>query len=105
MADNNPNKRKIIVIPLHISLGFPCDYLDQTAKILAKNNLVILFDFRKPLSWRNILNGESLLQYISNVRKILSFKKGVIYFRPLSFPPFQSISSLIKANKKFGVMQ
>lgn len=69
------------------------------------NNLVVLFDFRQPLSWKNILSGGNFFQYISNVRKILALKKGIIYLRPLSFLPFQSIPALIAANKKFGVIQ
>ena len=45
-----------IVIPLHLSLGYPSDYVDQTALILAKNNVVIFFDFIHPSLWRQTIN-------------------------------------------------
>ncbi|MEK7522999.1 MAG: hypothetical protein AAB569_05430 [Patescibacteria group bacterium] len=91
----------IIIIPLHLPQKYPCDYIDQTAKILSKKHSVILFDYYYPYSWKNLLNFKNLKKLSDSFSDILKSKK-IIYFRAPAILPFSKFKSVINANIKLG---
>lgn len=93
----------IIIIPLHIDLRYPCDYVDQTAKILAKKNSVIFFDYYCPYSWKNLLKFDNLKRLFYSFYEISRFKKTV-YFRAPAIFPFSRLKIIISLNKKLGFL-
>ena len=94
----------IIVIPLHLPLNYPCDYLDQTAKILAKNNLIVLFDFRNPTHWLTTL--KEIGKLTKSIRFLLNGRvRGQTYYRPFSFFPTRNIPFIFKINRLLGIFQ
>ncbi len=99
------NEKKLenltIIIPLHLLLKYPCDYIDQTAEILAKKNTVILFDYYFPYSWKNLLKLKNLKKFFNSFSDILKFKK-IVYFRAPAILPFSKLKIIIKLNKKLG---
>ena len=102
-----PNENKLenstIIIPLHIPLKYPCDYIDQTAKILAKKNSVIFFDYYYPYSWKNLLKFDNLKRLFYSFYEISRFKKTV-YFRAPAIFPFSRLKIIISLNKKLGFL-
>lgn len=111
MAYRNLNKgskvkmsRRIVIIPLHIRHDFMTDYVVQTSKILKKNNLVILFDFRLPYSWKDMLVNKGFVSFFRSIEAISKKRSGTVYFRPLSLLPFQSIGAICELNKKLGIL-
>jgi len=102
MASNeNELENLIIIIPLHLPLGYPCDYIDQTAKILAQKNTVILFDYYFPYSWKNLLKLKNLKKFFNSFSDILKSKK-IIYFRVPAILPFSKLGIIINLNKELG---
>ena len=97
-------KNCVIVIPLHLPLGYPCDYIDQTAHILSKKNLVIFFDFQDPTLWHESVKllGE-IKDYFIRVAKGNVGEE--IYFRPFSVFPTRNISFIYKMNLYLGIIQ
>jgi len=93
-----------IVIPLHLSLGYPSDYVDQTALILAKNNVVIFFDFIHPSLWRQTINEikRVIKQFVQLLRAEVGSK---ICFRPFSVFPTRNIPFIFKINRFLGLVQ
>ncbi len=97
-------KDQIVIIPLHIQKNFPADYVEQTATTLSKRNTVIIFDFQNPLSWKNSFRQFSLREILSYPLAIVSRKKTVLYFRPLSLFPFQKLEFMYRANVSAGIL-
>lgn len=93
-----------IVIPLHLSLSYPSDYVDQTAHILSQNNQVIFFDFRFPIIWQDVLKENNLTLYRQSLTSICKNNKEV-YFRPISLLPFKRFEQISKINQLFGIIQ
>lgn len=91
----------IIIIPLHVPLGYPCDYIDQTAKILSENNFIIFLDYHYPYPWKSLLNLNNLKTLTNSFIDISQSKKN-IYFRAPSLLPFSKLKSIWNLNKKFG---
>lgn len=94
----------IVVIPLHLPLGYPSDYIDQTAHILSKNNLVILFDFRAPILWKQILRN--FIPILKSYIKLASdIPHGEVYFRPISIFPTRNLAFIHRLNQSLGLLQ
>jgi len=93
----------IIVIPLHHPLKYPCDYIDQTTKILSKNNSVILFDFYSPYFWKDLLKLKNLRNLFNSFCEIKRYK-NIIYFRAPAVLPFSRIKAIINLNKKLAFL-
>lgn len=93
----------IIIIPLHLPLEYPCDYIDQTAKILSKKYSVILFDYYYPYSWKNLLEFNNLKKLSDSFSDILKSKK-IIYFRAPAILPFSKFKIIVNLNKKLGYL-
>jgi len=91
----------IIIIPLHIPLKYPCDYIDQTGKILSKDNVVIFFDYHLPYSWKNLLEYNNVKDLFISLFNILKLK-NIIYFRAPSILPFSRSKMMAELNKKLG---
>jgi glycosyltransferase involved in cell wall biosynthesis len=100
---SNENKlgNLTIIIPLHLPLDYPCDYIDQTAKILAKKNTVILFDYFFPYSWKNLLDFNNLKKLFYSFSDILK-SKNKVYFRAPAILSFSKLEIIISLNKKLG---
>ncbi|MFN4212867.1 MAG: glycosyltransferase [Microgenomates group bacterium] len=95
--------KKIIIIPLHLPLNYPCDYIDQTAKVLSQKNTVILFDYYHQYSWKNLLKKNNLKIFLNSIFNILKSKK-LVYFRPFAIFPFQRFKIINKINQFFGYL-
>lgn len=95
----------LVVIPLHLPLGYPADYIDQTADILKKRNKVVLFDFQYPYAWKKILRFKNLHAFFQSVIKILKRENLAVYFRSTSILPFQRNNFLYKVNVYLGILQ
>lgn len=96
-------KEKVVLIPLHLTLNYPCDYIDQTAKILSKKNLVILYDFNNLVSWKKIINLKKHFLIIKkNLKLIKNKNKGIVYFQSPALLPFQKNSIISSVNKLLG---
>lgn len=94
----------VIVIPLHLPLGYPSDYIEQTAGFLARKNLVILFDFRNPTLWRETLRN--IRKVVKSHARLLQCGPGeIIYFKPISIFLTRNISFLFKINRVLGIIQ
>jgi len=104
-----PNKKELknhcIIIPLHLPFSFPSDYAYQTGKELAKNNKVIFFDFKYPVSWKSLFDFKKNKDTPKIMRDLFQKKRGWIYFRPLSIFPFQHINFIYNANVFLGIIQ
>lgn len=94
-----------VVIPLHLALNYPCDYIDQTANILKKRNSIVFFDFNLPFSWKEILSGGKLKMFLSSVTDICREKNTVVYFRPFSLLPLQRNNFIYKLNRIVGILE
>lgn len=94
-------KNSTVIIPLHLPLKYPCDYIDQTAKVLSKNNSVILFDYFRPYSWKEMLDFDNLKSFIISCRDIFRSKR-IIYFRSPSILPFTRSKKISLLNNKLG---
>lgn len=96
-----------ILIPLNVPRVFPSDYIEQTAKILAEKNEVILFDFRNPCSvftfFRNASKRKKILHQIATLYR--SGKNGIKEFSPLGIFPFQNNEYVYRLNRYLGVWQ
>ncbi len=94
-------KNSTIVIPLHLPLEYPCDYIDQTARILSKNNSVILFDYFHPYSWKQVLTIANLRNLFDSLFGMRRSKKTV-YFRAPSVLPFARFKQINALNARLG---
>jgi len=92
-----------ILIPLHMSLDHGCDYVVQTARILGKSNVVILYDFRSPLSWKSVFFTKEFGGLIRNAYSILSRRTGVYMLRPVACLPFQRWDWAYRINVSCGL--
>lgn len=92
---------KVIVIPLHMPLGYPCDYIEQTAKILSKKNSVIFFNYNCPYPWKKLFIRKNLVALYDSFADISKFKKYT-YFKAPSILPFSKFKVIIEINKKIG---
>jgi len=102
MASNDDLlENSTVIIPLHLSLEYPCDYIDQTAKILSKNSSIIYFDYHRPYSWKNLLRLNNLKSLLSSFIDISKSKK-IVYFRAPSILPFSKSKIITNLNKKIG---
>lgn len=90
-------KKSIIIIPLHLPLKYPCDYIDQTINILKKDFLVVAYDFYNPISWKNF-SKNNWQKKISQFRK----NNGFIFFQAPAILPFQRFKSVNKINQFLG---
>ncbi|MFZ6035466.1 MAG: glycosyltransferase [Patescibacteria group bacterium] len=99
--DDRSLKNSTIVIPLHLPLEYPCDYIDQTARILSKNNSVILFDYFHPYSWKQVLSIANLRNLLDSLLAMRRSKKTV-YFRAPSVLPFARFKKINALNARFG---
>jgi len=91
-----PNKKELknhcIIIPLHLPFSFPSDYAYQTGKELAKNNKVIFFDFKYPVSWKSLFDFKKKQGYSEKNERFISKEKRMDIFQTaiyLSFPACQ----------------
>jgi glycosyltransferase involved in cell wall biosynthesis len=100
VIENNLNNF-VVIIPLHLPLKYPCDYIDQTAEILAKKNTVIFFDYSLPYSWKNLLNLNNFKKFLKSSSDILKLRKKV-YFRAPAMLPFSKFKKIIRLNKTLG---
>jgi len=100
MLSNKP-ENSIVIIPLHLPLKYPCDYIDQTAKVLSLNNSVVLFDYFRPYSWKEISNFVILKSFFISCIDILRSKR-IVYFRPPSILPFMRLKRVRELNEKLG---
>jgi glycosyltransferase involved in cell wall biosynthesis len=101
VSNDDKLENSTVIIPLHLPLEYPCDYIDQTAKILSKNNSVVLFDYFRPYSWKEMLNINNLKDFVNSCFNIFRSKR-VIYFRSPSILPFTSSKKISNLNKKLG---
>lgn len=98
-------KNHSIIIPLHLPFLFPSDYTFQTGRQLAKNNKVIFFDFKHPVSWRSFFDFKKNYDFLETTMGLFQKKIGWIYFRPLSIFPFQSVGFIYQVNVFLGLIQ
>jgi len=96
--------RRCAVIPLHLPLGYPCDYIEQTARVLSRSRQVILFDFRTSYSWKMLIFGKKLPVFIRSVRAIAR-GRGIVGFTPLAVLPFQQLGWIRSLNTILGVVE
>jgi len=101
ISNDNKLKSLTVIIPLHLPLEYPCDYIDQTAKILSQNNSIIFFDYHCPYSWKSLLKFNNLKTLIDSFISISKSKK-TIYFRAPSILPFSKSKIITDLNKKIG---
>lgn len=108
---HRPTEKRVrgytIIIPLNVPRIFPSNYIEQTAKILAEENEVILFDFRNPCPiftfFRNASKRKKILHKISTLYR--SRKNGIKEFSPLGIFPFQNNEYVYRLNRYLGVLQ
>lgn len=91
----------IIIIPLHMPLKYPCDYIDQTSKILSRDNTVIFLDYHFPYSWKSLLKFNNIRLLINSFFDIYKSKR-IVYFRAPAILPFSKSEIIRTANKKLG---
>lgn len=99
----NNLKNKIITIPLHLPLNYPCDYIDQTAYFLSQKNTTILFDYYHQYSWKSLLRKTNLKNFLNSISDILKSKK-LIFFRSVAIFPFQRFKIINKINQFLGYL-
>ncbi len=102
---NSELKGFTIVIPLHLPVDHPSDYIYQTARILRKQNQVILFDFQYPTIWRNLFREKNIFVFFQSLFSIVKNYKGLIYFRPISVFPLRRIDRIFRINQFLGMIQ
>ncbi len=95
----------LVVIPLHLSLDHPSDYISQTARILASQNKVIFFDFVYPFSWKELIIRRKIINFFSSLNSIFDHHQKTIYFRPIAFLPGQKNKLIYKVNRYLGIIQ
>lgn len=111
MANRKPRKNRLhgftIIIPLNTPVSFSTDYIHQTANILQKRNLVILFDYQQTVSlWNLLTKGKVRLSFVKSIKTILRNKKtGIVHVRPIGFIPFQRLRLIHSINIALGFYQ
>lgn len=86
----------LIIIGTNLPYNYPTDYVKQTAKILSKNNHVIVISWQNPLSLKEILLQRKK-QHI-----IIPVTKKTILFNPLNFLPFKRFALIQKLNLRIN---
>lgn len=96
-----------IIVPLNVPKMFHSDYINQTAKILAENNEVLLFDFRNPCSLYSLLiNVVKRKKFLHKIAALFRSKRnGIKEFSPLGIFPFQNNKYVYKLNQYLGILQ
>jgi Glycosyltransferase len=90
-----------IVIPLHLPIKYPCDYIDQTAKVLSKKYQVIFYDYYNPISWKNFFKKTQLKKFFLNLKKLKKNQKNdFILMNWPAFLPLARFSQITEINKK-----
>jgi len=93
----------IIIIPLHLPLRYPCDYIDQTAKVLLKNYQVIFYDYYNLISWKNFFKKTQLKKFFINLKKIKKNRKNdIILIKWPAFFPLARFPQITEINKKLS---
>ncbi len=98
-------KNFLVIIPLHLPLDYPSDYVNQTARILAQYNKVILFDFRYPYSWKLLFKEGKIKTFFYSLVQFFNRHAGLVYFRPIGLIPYQKFDLIYKLNLYLGMIQ
>mgnify|MGYP000243219086 FL=1 len=92
-----------IIIPLHLTLRYPCDYIDQTAKVLSKNYQVIFYDYYNPISWKKFFKKIQIKKFFLNLKKIKENRKNdIILIKWPAFFPLARFPQITEINKKLS---
>jgi len=97
----NRLKDYVIVIPLHQPLGHPCDFIDQTALILARNNFVILLDLQDFTPRQSTANNHGkIARFFNNLKTIYSLSKTPLVYNAKDFLDVLQLRFLLWFKKK-----
>ncbi len=78
-----------------------CDFLYQTCRILAKNNLVIVINIQKAKSFKEII--ENLFHSQSDFQ-LVKKQEQVYYFTPVLLLPFRRFPTIVKINTVINIL-
>src|SRR4030042_2170484 len=91
----------LIIIGSTLPYDFPADYVKQTARILAKNNQVIVFLWGESLSIKEILIK---IFHENKLIKLIHKDGNIILFTPTHFLPFRRFEIIRQINLLLDVL-
>lgn len=105
MKDNRTNS--IFLFLSNIEKGFLCDYIWQTAQIVARSNMVIIAYYTKPHALGELIRHPSMiLDILGKWSAIISSgKNGIFECEFLSLLPFQRIKLIYRLNRQMTKWQ
>lgn len=85
-------KGYLIIIPSHLPLGWTADYVYQTARLLAKHNLVVCF------LWGEALSIKELILQKRNMKLYRHHMRNFLVYTPVHFLPFRRLEIISQIN-------
>lgn len=97
----------IYVLLSNVEKDFATDYVQQTAKILSRDNCVIVAYYTAPLAISFLVQSpRTLLKVLFQWKKIITSKRNTIYdCQFISVLPFQRIKNIYQLNRKSTCVQ
>lgn len=101
------NPEKIYILFSNLEKGFLCDYIEQTAKILAKKNFIIVAYYTRPYALGDLIKDRRKLRRILKqwLKIVFSNQMGIYECEFISLLPFQRFGFIYKINRRLTAIE
>jgi hypothetical protein len=79
-------RNHLVIVGSFLPFSFSTDYVQQTCRVLARNNTVIVFLWGEALTFKEMLTQRVFIKSLSN---IVLEDRGVTLFMPIHYIPLR----------------